>query len=250
MFYNFTAAVRYKDGLLGVVDCPLPSPDGVVRLGAAALPSAFVRLTNTAFAGFHFDVPIDPGVKIALLNRCSAALRQIDFTAITSINDIAARCSGQLAALIPANEVQTLPVFGIMVVGLSTSPVRDFGIVGLHSYRRDAANRPFTVPMNFPGNVFGGMVPLIAQFLDAKVFSRYFDRVHALRFVYLMHAMSYRALGIQGLIAPELSIVEVSETTDFTEVPRSDLTTARSAAATVFQKIDLACKALGGGPAV
>jgi hypothetical protein len=249
MFYNFTAAVRYKDGVLGVVDCPLPSPDGVVRFGADPLPSAFVRLTNTAFAAIHFDVPMDPGTKLAWLNRCSAALRQIDFAGIMNIGDIAARCSGQLSALVHANELQTLPVFGIVVAGLSTSPVRDFGIVGLHSYRRDAANRPFTVPATFPGNAFGGMAPLIAQFLDAKLFSRYFDRAHALRFLYLTHAMSHRALGVQGLIAPELSIVEVSETTDFSEVPRNDLTNARSTAATVFQKIDLACKALGGGPA-
>jgi hypothetical protein len=207
-----------------------------------------VRLTNTAFAAFHFDVPMDPGAKFAWLNRCSAALRQIDFAGITTIVDIAARCSGQLSALIPANEVPTLQPFGIVVAGLATSPVRGFGIVGLHSHRRDAAQRPFSVPMSFAGNVFGGAVPLIGQFLDVKVFSRYFDRTHALRFLYLIHAMSSRAVGIQGLIASELSVVEVSETTDFGDVPRNDLTTARSTADTVFQKIDLACKALSGGP--
>ena len=247
MFYNFTAAVRYRDGVLGVVDCPLPSADGVVRFGAGPLPSAFVRLTNTAFAAFHFDAPLDPGAKLAWLNRCSAALRQIDFAGITNIGDITARCSGQLSALIPAAELPALPTFGIMVVGLSTSPVRDFGIMGLHSHRRDAANRPFSVPAGFAGNVFGGVVPLIGQFLDVKVFSRYFDRTHALRFLYLIHAMSHRSVGFQGLIASELSVVEVSETTDFGDVPRNDLTTARTTAATVFQKIDLACKALSGG---
>jgi hypothetical protein len=245
MFYNIASVLRYEGGILAAVDCPLAAPDGTVRLGADVLPPAFVPLTEKAFATFHFDVPMDPGSKLQWLNRYSTALRHLDFGGITSVADIASRCSGALSQVVPVNELGTLPPIGLIIAGLGSMPVRDFVIIGLHSYRRTDPNRPFTISVPFPAHAFGGNC-LIAQFLDAKVFSKYFDRVQALCYAFLLHLASQRSLGQQGFIAPGLSVVEVSGSVDFRDVPRNELAVAKTAAIQVLQQLDLTCKGLSG----
>jgi len=245
MLYGLTSVVRYHGGVLGAIDCPLRDPNGALSFNGAALPSAAIQLTENAFGIFHFDVPFDPALKIKLLERFGRPLSQINFEGVTSVFDVASRCSGQLSQRLPQNELATIPPVGIIVAGVSTSPARRVEVIGLHTHRRTDPNRPFSQLTPFLGNCYGGNAQ-IAQFLDAKVFSGFFSREQALRMVYLIYQVSQRSFQMQQWIGPGVEVVEVANGVAFRNVPQDELETTRKAATVVHQKLMLSCRRLSG----
>jgi hypothetical protein len=246
MFYNLTAVIRYRDGILGAVDVPFPEANGTFAFNGAELRPAAIRLTEHTFAVFHFDLSLDPITKLRWLDRYSQALGHADFAGLRSVPDVAARCSGALGQVVPAAEVNNIPALGLVVAGLSSVPTRDFHIIGMHAYRRSDPNRPFSELVRFPANCYGGISVPIAQATDTKLFSRYFSRDQALRMLYLQYQISHRVLTMVGEQAPELDIVEVAQGIPFRRVPREDLASARKAASELHQRLDASCKQMSG----
>ena len=249
MFYNLTSVIRYREGVLGATDCPLRDAHGTVLFAGAELHPAFLRLTEEVFAIFHFDLALEPMVKLQWLTRYSQVLQQTPFENLMSVDDIASRCSGALSQNITAAELNSIPPIGLIVSGFSSYPTRDMHIVGMHTHSRIDPNVAFSQLRPFAANCYGGTSCVIAQSIDTKIFSRYFNRDQALRMLYLQHQISHRSLFFVKEIAGDLDVVEVANDIPFRRVPREDLANARAVASTYHQSLDLSCKPLIGAVA-
>jgi hypothetical protein len=245
MFYNLSYVMKYGAGVLGAVDCPLAGKDGTFTFNQAPLPSAFLQLDETMFGTVHFDGVNDPLSKLEWIGRCQRLFANLDLARITNVRDVAARCSVALSQIAPANEVDAMPQFGVIITGLSRTPVNEFEIASLHSHRRARPNQPFSQPVFFPVDCLGGNFHN-AQFVRSKIFGHYFDRDQSLKMIALLFQISHRALLIQGAIAPDLDVVEVGVGVPYRRVPREEIEAAKRAASSMHQKLTVGCRRLSG----
>jgi len=245
MFYSLSYVVKYRAGVLGAVDCPLAGTDGTFTFNQAPLPPAFLQLNEMMFGTIHFDGPNDPLSKLHWIGRCQQIFAHLDLARITNVRDVAAKCSVTLSQVVPANEVNAMPQFGVIIAGLSHTPVNEFEIASLHSHRRGNSNQPFSEPVFFPVDCLGGNF-YSAQFVRSKIFGHYFDRDQCLKMIALLFQISHRALLMQGTIAPDLDVVEVGVGVPYRRVPREEIEAAKGAASSMHQKLTAGCRRLSG----